>query len=338
MLDSVTVEGVCLRYGSESVLTGIDLTVRSGEFLSLLGPSGSGKTTLLRVIAGLERPDAGEVAIGSTVVSGSGSWVPPERRGIGMVFQDGALFPHLTVAENIGFGIPKIERTAARVAELLEIVDLAGLENRRPATLSGGQQQRVALARALAPSPSVLLLDEPFSALDAALRVQLRSEIRRILTDIGITVVFVTHDQDEAFVMGDRVAVLRNGQIEQVGTPSQLYRQPATPWVAGFVGEANLLPGEASGRWAVTEIGQIPINSAVDGSVQVLVRPEQLKLMPGSDAEVTSVEYYGHDARYEITLASGVALATRDTDLSVRSRGQRVSVDYVGDDAPAWSI
>ncbi len=338
MRDSVSVADVSLRYTSEPVLGSIDLTIGAGEFLSLLGPSGSGKTTLLRVIAGLERPDRGRVVIGDTVVADGTHWVPPEKRGVGMVFQDGALFPHLSVADNVGFGIPRSERTPARIGELLEMVDLPGLGDRLPGTLSGGQQQRVALARALAPSPSVLLLDEPFSALDAALRIQLRGEIRRILADVGITVVFVTHDQDEAFVMGDRVAVLRSGRIEQVGTPAQLYRQPSTPWVARFVGEANLLQGDAEGRWVRTEIGAIPINSTVDGAVRVLVRPEHLKLLPGDDAEITAVEYYGHDARYELTFASGATLAARDTDVAVRHRGDRVTVDYIGDDAPAWSI
>ncbi len=335
MNHAVLVAGVSLRYTADPVLEGIDLTVNTGEFMSLLGPSGSGKTTLLRVIAGLERPDRGSVSIGDAVVAGS-SWVPPERRSVGMVFQDGALFPHLTVGENVGFGLSKAQRSTARIAELLDMVDLGGLQDRRPGTLSGGQQQRVALARALAPSPSVLLLDEPFSALDTSLRVQLRGEIRRILTEVGISVVFVTHDQDEAFVMGDRVAVLRGGRIEQVGTPSQLYRKPATPWVASFVGEANLLAGHASGHIATTDIGQIPISSAGDGPVDVMVRPEHLKLGPGDDAEVTAVEYYGHDARYELTLPSGSRIAARDTDVVVRARGQQVAISYIGDDAPAW--
>lgn len=338
MRESVSISGLSLGYSAIPVLEGIDLTVGAGEFLALLGPSGSGKTTLLRAIAGLERPDEGSIAIGDRTMADIDVWIPPERRGVGMVFQDGALFPHLSVGENVGFGLPRAERTKERIAGLLAMVDLAGFDRRLPGTLSGGQQQRVALARALAPSPSVLLLDEPFSALDAALRVQLRGEIRRILSDIGITVVFVTHDQDEAFVMGDRVAVLRDGRIEQVGTPSELYRRPSTPWVARFVGEANLLAGRAEGRQATTEIGPIPISNDAEGSVQVLVRPEHLELHPGGDAEITSVEYYGHDARYELTFASGVKLAARDTDLTIRERGDHVSVAYVGDDAPAWSV
>ncbi|MDX2382344.1 MAG: ABC transporter ATP-binding protein [Acidimicrobiia bacterium] len=248
----VALDGVTVSYDGVEAVSDVSLVVPGGSITALLGPSGCGKTSLLRAIAGLERPTAGTVTVGDRPVSGPGTWVHPERRHVGMVFQDGALFPHLTVAQNVDFGLRaagrhgrrlgRSERTD-RVRDALELVDLAGLGDRLPDTLSGGQQQRVALARSLAPQPAVLLLDEPFSALDATLRVQVRAEVADILREVEVTTVFVTHDQDEAFVLGDRVAVLHEGRIEQVGTPDDLYRRPATPWVAGFVGEANFVQG-----------------------------------------------------------------------------------------------
>lgn len=332
---AVTVEGLSASYGAEPVLTAIDLAVAAGEFVSLLGPSGSGKTTLLRIIAGLERPRHGSVAIGDTTVAGT-SWVPPDRRDVGLVFQDGALFPHLSVAENVAYGLARGERGSARIAELLAMVDLSDYADRSPGTLSGGQQQRVAIARALAPAPSVLLLDEPFSALDAALRSQVRSQVHAILREVGVTTIFVTHDQDEAFVMGDRVAVLRNGAIEQVGTPSELYQRPVNPWVAGFVGEANVTRGVAAEGWADTIVGAVPLVEEIEGSVDVLIRPEQLKLLPGGNASIVAVEYYGHDTRYDIELAGGERLLVRDDNPDLRDRGDAVTVSFAGGGASAW--
>jgi len=264
---SVRVAGLCAAYDGQQVLTDIEIDVEAGEFVSLLGPSGSGKTTLLRSVAGLERPTAGSVAIGDVVVADGTRWVPPERRDVGLVFQDGALFPHLSVAENVAFGLPRRDRRSARIEQLLDTVDLGGLGDRTPGSLSGGQAQRVALARALAPAPSVLLLDEPFSALDAALRTQIRVDVHRILREVGVTTIFVTHDQDEAFVMGDRVAVLRDGVVEQVASPNRLYRHPANPWVAHFVGEANIVAGVAVDGFASTAIGSIPLQSHDNGRV-----------------------------------------------------------------------
>ncbi|MCB1753802.1 MAG: ABC transporter ATP-binding protein, partial [Gammaproteobacteria bacterium] len=196
----------------------------------------------------------------------------------GMVFQDGALFPHLSVADNVAYGLPRAQRQSSRVSELLEMVGLAGYEPRLPGTLSGGQQQRVALARALAPHPAVLLLDEPFSSLDTGLRVQVRAEVHRLLREIGVTTIFVTHDQEEAFLLGERVAVLRDGTLEQVGTPIELYDRPASAWVAGFVGEANLVGAEARGTSATTPCGEVPLRVPATGSVEVLLRPEHLRL------------------------------------------------------------
>jgi iron(III) transport system ATP-binding protein len=278
-----------------------------------------------------------------------------------MVFQDGALFPHLTVTDNVAFGLRgsalKMSRRerAERVDEMLELVDLAGLGDRYPGTLSGGQQQRVALARSLAPQPSVLLLDEPFSALDAALRVQVRAEVARIVRDVSVTTIFVTHDQDEAFVLGDRVAVLRNGYIEQIGTPDDLYRHPSTRWVAGFVGEANIVRGRfdstsgdtTSGdtksggtNLADTLLGPVPIDTSIaagfDGDLDILVRPEQVELQPGDCALVTNVEYYGHDVRYELQLDDGSILAARTKSSQLHERGTRVCPRFDGPPTEAW--
>ncbi|MDQ3346072.1 MAG: ABC transporter ATP-binding protein, partial [Chloroflexota bacterium] len=233
---------------------GVDLDVRRGEFLSVLGPSGCGKTTLLRLVAGFERPDSGGIEIGGRVVAGPRRHLPPEQRHIGMVFQESALFPHLDVAGNIGFGLPRRDRES-RIAELVALVGMAGLQRRMPHELSGGQQQRVALARALAPHPALILLDEPFSSLDATLRSQLRVDVREILRSAGATTLFVTHDQGEALEISDRVAVMRAGRIEQVSTPAELYLRPVNRFVAGFVGEANLLPGEVRHGEVETLVG-----------------------------------------------------------------------------------
>jgi len=237
----------------------VDLEVRPGELLALLGPSGCGKTTTLRTVAGFIAPDRGEILMGGRRVDG----LPPHRRGIGIVFQDYALFPHLSVEDNVGFG-PRMqrwdaERTAARVEELLALVSLAGYGRRKVTRLSGGEQQRVALARALAPNPRLLLLDEPLSALDAKLRQGLRGEIRRVQRELGITTVYVTHDQEEALALGDRIAVMRGGRIEQVDTPRALYRRPASLFVASFLGQANLIPARAPGR----EGGQVTVDTPV---------------------------------------------------------------------------
>ncbi len=362
---AVTLTGVSVAYpGDRGVAIGavddVSLDIEPGSIVALLGPSGCGKTSLLRAIAGLEEPVAGEITIGGRVVSsrpGLGkatkrSWVQPEQRNVGMVFQDGALFPHLTTRQNIAFGLrslpTKLSRaeTTTRVDDLLTLVDLDGYGDRMPGTLSGGQQQRVALARSLAPRPKVLLLDEPFSALDTALRVQVRAEVSAILRDIGVTTIFVTHDQDEAFVLGDRVAVMHSGEIEQFGTPDELYRSPESPWVAGFVGEANFVAGsvsadEGANGLAATPIGVIAIEDhRVDPSepdVHVLVRPEQVALaawdsheppLAGECGVITAVEYYGHDVRYELDLDDGTVVAARTHSTELYARGDRVVATF----------
>ncbi len=341
----VEVAGVTKTFDGRSlVLAGVDVAVEAGGALALLGPSGCGKTTLLRIIAGLERPDDGTVMVGDRLLTSSDTFVAPERRRVGMVFQDWALFPHLSVARNVGFGLPRAERKVSpRIDEALDLVGLAGMGDRMPSTLSGGQQQRVALARAIAPRPSVLLLDEPFSNLDASLRAHVRTEIHQLLVGLGITTVFVTHDQDEAFVLGDRVAVLAEGRVAQVGPPAELYQRPATRWLAGFVGDANLLSGTAQGDAAATLLGTLPLVSAASGDVDVLVRPEHLELVPttsagadpaGVPATVELVEFVGHDTTY-LVRAGELALQIRRPSMPVVSRGEQVHVRYVGGDA-AW--
>jgi iron(III) transport system ATP-binding protein len=329
----VRASGIDKRFGDVDVLHAIDLEVEPGEIVALLGPSGCGKTTLLRILAGLERPDAGTVGIGGRIVTGPGpgEWVPPERRRVGMVFQDWALFPHMTVERNVGYGVPKRDpERRRRIDDALALVGLTGLGDRLPGTLSGGQQQRVALARALAPRPSVLLLDEPFSNLDTALRVQVRAEVHALLSDLGITSVFVTHDQDEAFVLGDHVAVMSGGRIIQAAPPAELYARPTTPWVASFVGDANLVEGDGIGAAAETPLGVVPLAEPAAGRVRVLVRPEMVKLLPGDDGVVEITEYYGHDSLYVVRTDAGQTVRVRASAAPVAKRGDRVTLEYAG--------
>jgi iron(III) transport system ATP-binding protein len=332
----LAVRSLTKRFGATEVLRGVSLDVEAGTVCALLGPSGSGKTTLLRAIAGLEVPESGEVRLGERVLSGPSVWVAPERRRIGMVFQDWALFPHLSVADNVAFGLARRDRGGRRVHDVLAMVGLEGFADRPPGTLSGGQQQRVALARALAPNPEVLLLDEPFSNLDVALRTRVRSEVHRLLAEAGVTAVFVTHDQEEAFVLGDQVAVVREGTIVQSASPVELYARPADAWVAGFVGDANLVPGDASGTGtADTSLGAIPLCGADTGGaerrgpVEVLVRPEHVALDDGDNATVELVEYYGHDCVLLVRLDSGLSLRARTLRTDLR-RHDRLGVRYSG--------
>ena len=336
-VDPIAVRGVRKDFGSETVLRGVDLDVPAGSMVALLGPSGCGKTTLLRTIAGLERPDAGAITLGERVLVGDAAFVPPERRRIGMVFQDWALFPHLSVGRNVGFGLDRSERRGGRIDEALALVELTGMGDRMPGTLSGGQQQRVALARALANRPAALLLDEPFSNLDASLRVSIRAEVQRLLRDLSVTTVFVTHDQEEAFLLGDEVAVMLDGRIIQHGAPADIYECPASRSIAGFVGDANFLAGTATGDKAHTAIGPMPLMQRLDGDVEVVVRPEQLAVVDGDQGSVVSVEYYGHDAVSHVALADGTKLRVRVMAAPQHRPGDRVDVQYLGDAAVAFT-
>ncbi|HSL58656.1 MAG TPA: ABC transporter ATP-binding protein [Acidimicrobiales bacterium] len=333
---AIQVEHLIKSFGATMVLRDVSLDVAPGTTVALLGPSGCGKTTLLRTIAGLESADAGIVRIGDETVVGPDTFVPPERRRIGMVFQDWALFPHLSVGANVGYGLSRDERRSGRVEESLELVGLGGFADRLPSTLSGGQQQRVALARAIAPRPRAILLDEPFSNLDTALRVQVRGEVHALLADLGVTTVFVTHDQEEAFVLGDEVAVMTAGRIVQRATPAELYDAPVDRWVATFVGEANLVDGRADGARADTGIGVVPLRHDGHGAVDVLLRPEQVHLDVGDDATVRVVEFYGHDSVSVVRLDDGIELRVRSAGPPRFRRGDRVGVRHHGPPAVAF--
>jgi iron(III) transport system ATP-binding protein len=292
---------------------GVDLAVQRGEILALLGPSGCGKTTTMRLIAGFEQPDTGTITIGDQVVVGPRIFVPPERRQVGMVFQNYALFPHLSVEENVAYGLTRRfgdhAARLARVREVLALVDLRGYEARMPDELSGGQQQRVALARALAPRPQVLLLDEPFSGLDAGLRDQVRGDVARILRASGTTVIVVTHNQEEALFLGDRVAVMHEGRIEQVAQPEALYLTPATRFVAEFMGAAFFLRGVAQTQGLETELGFYPqpVTLSVGTLVEAAARPDDLTLVadPHGAARIATTVYRGGSYLYEVRLPSG---------------------------------
>ena len=323
----IRLDGVTRRFGSVAAVDSASLCVARGEVVALLGPSGCGKTTLLRLIAGFERPDAGTVTVDERLVAAPGTWVAPEARRVGMVFQDYALFPHLTVAANVGFGLSRRERSA-RVAELLAIVGLTGLDRRYPHELSGGQQQRVALARALAPAPELVLLDEPWSNVDPFLRETLRAEVAEIIRPLGVTVLLVTHDREEAFSLADRIALMRDGAIVQEGTAEELYFSPASRWAAEFVGAANVLAGRVVAGRVETAIGSFPANGAgTESEAQVLVRPELLELQPSpaGEAEVVGREFRGHDVFYRVLLDE-VELVSHRPSTEVVDLGSRVSI------------
>ena len=320
-MTTLRISGVAASYGEQPVLHGLDLVVPSGTTSAILGPSGCGKTTLLRVVAGFQVPDAGTVQLDDETVVGPGTWVAPERRGIGYVAQEGNLFPHLSVAANIAYGLPRGERrrerrAGERVRGLLQLVGLrAELASRRPDQLSGGQQQRVALARALARRPRIVLLDEPFSSLDAGLRISTREAVADALEHEGVTVVLVTHDQAEALSFSDQVAIMHQGRFSQVGSPSEVYATPADRHSAAFLGDAVFLRGRASGARVTTALGALRLSEpSAEGPVDVLLRPEQIhvgEMSPGRPcAEVLSTTYFGHDALVALRLQADRTVVT----------------------------
>ncbi|MBI5309426.1 MAG: ABC transporter ATP-binding protein [Actinobacteria bacterium] len=340
---SIEIKSVSKSFGSVKAVDRANLAVREGELFGVLGPSGCGKSTLLRLIMGFERPDAGTIRVRGKLLAdpADGFFTPPERRHIGMVVQDYALFPHLTVLQNVKFGLRgrergKREETASRA---LELVGLQHKADRHPHELSGGERQRVALARALAPEPEVVLLDEPFSSLDASLRAELRRDVELILRDVGATAVLVTHDQEEALSMCDRVAVMRQGRVVQVGDPREIYWHPSDRWVAQFVGEVNVLPGLVEGDGVRTDIGVFDVPDSQRsgpracpraGHVHVAVRPEQLFVGSASDgdgdAEVVDREFYGHDVLYRLRHDCGRTLLAQRPSVELHEVGERVRV------------
>ncbi len=347
-MSALSVRGLVAGFGGPPVLRGVDLEVAAGTTTAVLGPSGCGKTTLLRAVAGFVRPQSGSVSLHGTPVADIGperaeAWTPPERRGIGYVAQEGALFPHLTVAANIGFGVSRAHRrdrvsARARVDALLDLVRLdRRLADRRPHELSGGQQQRVALARALARRPRLVLLDEPFSALDAGLRTATRADVREALAATGVTIVLVTHDQSEALSFADHVALMRDGRVVQAGPPEATYSAPVDRAAAEFLGDAVVLPGTATGGVVRCALGALPAaNDPADGPVEVVLRPEQLALgdlagdagpdEPGVLGVVESLEYFGHDALVDVRLGTGEVVRSRTAGASLPAGGDLVRV------------
>ena len=336
---SVTIRGLAKSFGSVRVLQGVDLHVPVGSFTVILGPSGCGKTTLLRLIAGFEQPDAGTILLGDRVVCEAGRSLPPERRAVGYVAQEGSLFPHLTVAGNIAFGLSRrAQRGGTRVADLLDLVGLDASHARRyPHELSGGQQQRVALARALAPQPGIVLLDEPFSSLDAGLREGTRRAVAHALAVAGATTLLVTHDQAEALSLATQVAVMRAGRLAQVGAPAELYRAPIDLGVATFLGDAVVLPAQVRDGVAACALGHLPVRSpSHDGAARALIRPEQLAIGPlaaaGIAARVLAVTYYGKDAAVQLGLASSDTVVTaRVPGHAAPQIGEQVAIHVQGD-------
>ena len=329
--EHVQLKGLWHRYANaaagEWTLQGIDLALHQGELVGLLGPSGCGKTTLLRLIAGFERPEQGSVLIDGRSVAGPGRWLPPERRGVGMVFQDYALFPHLDAWSNACFGLRRGQDTS-RANWLLELLGLKGLEGRYPHELSGGQRQRLALARALAPGPSVVLLDEPFSNLDVEVRLRLRSELPAVLSRCGASGLIVTHDPEEALAICDRVAVLRDGVLHQCASPRQLVQQPATAFVGRFVLQGNLLPAKLQGVCIHTALGNLASDAGApppsEQPLEVLVSPEAIALSPDSDGEawVQGREFLGREWLYQVQLGE-LKLRLRLPLEAEYGRGQR---------------
>ncbi|MBH3439446.1 ABC transporter ATP-binding protein [Pseudomonas luteola] len=328
----LTLSYLACGYGGSTIVSDLSLSLESGEIGCLLGPSGCGKTTTLRAIAGFEPVMQGEIRLADQVISRAGFTLAPEQRGIGMVFQDYALFPHLNVRDNIAFGIRKHPERERIVGELMALVKLEQLAKRYPHELSGGQQQRVALARALAPSPRLLLMDEPFSNLDVELRRSLSSEVRDILKARGTSAILVTHDQEEAFAVSDKVGVFQHGHLEQWDTPGHLYQTPATPFVATFVGQGFFIPGRAVDSESIrTELGVVRArNKAFEegDELRVLLRPDDILYSPASTltAQVVNQVFLGASTRYQLALASGARLEASFPGFIEHSAGEQIGI------------
>lgn len=332
----IEIQNVVKQLGRERV-TAIDdlsLDVNRTEILTILGPSGCGKTTTLRLIAGFEAADSGKIIINGKAVAGNGKFIPPEKRNVGIVLQEFALFPHLSVRQNIAFGLRGRSRTEidGRVREMVDLTGLQGLEDRYPYQLSGGQQQRVALARALAPSPLIVLLDEPFASLDPDLRSRMRTDLKRILKEAGVTAVFVTHDQEEAFLIADRIAVMNRGKIHQVGTPVEVYNNPHDRFVAEFVGHADFVPGKVNSKSVATEIGEFPLNGNVHvqegAEASVMLRPSDIDVIPAEVGigTIEVVEFKGEETLYSIKLKSGKIIHSFQSSSYILPVGTKVKV------------
>ena len=322
------IRNLSLSYGNQAVLTDLNLEAEQGQLTAVLGASGAGKSTLLRLIAGFEAPTSGEIYIDSKLVSSSSEVLAPEKRGVGIVPQDSALFSHLTVSQNIGFGLPK--GSDARVKELLELVGLSEFANRKPASLSGGQAQRVALARALAPRPKLILLDEPFSALDAELRARLREDVKAALKAENASAILVTHDQEEALSLADKVAVMREGRVIQAGSPTEIYNEPVDLGIATFLGDSILVDGKVEGGKVMTDLGKLSaLNSITDGQTGVVaIRSENFYLQPNpsGDSEVIGRVFFGHDAVVEV----------QTPKLKIRARSNGPFAPEVGMRVTVW--
>ena len=328
----IELKNVTKSYGGVKAVEDVSFKVEEGEIFAILGPSGCGKTTTLRLIAGFEKPDAGEIIINGESVAGRGFFIPPERRKVGMVFQDYALFPHLTVKENVAFGLNRMGKARREeiIHSMLEFVGLWELADRYPHQLSGGQQQRVALARALAPSPVVVLLDEPLSNLDADMRAQMRDEVFRVLRNANTTAVLVTHDQEEAFAMAERVAVMNSGRIEQIGSPEEIYHYPSTRFVADFVGQADFIDGVVEERGIVTEIGVFPNDTALTrgSKVQLMIRPDDISFVldKKGNAIIENHQFRGSENLYTLRLTSGKRVHSSRPSTVMVEQGARVRV------------
>jgi len=344
----LALETVTKEFSEETAVDGISLDVERGELLTLLGPSGCGKTTTLRLVAGLETPTGGEIRLNDDRVATADGATDPEDRDVGIVFQDFALFPHLSVRDNIAFGLEDMDDVdvEARVDELLELVNMPGHGEKSPDQLSGGQKQRVALARSLAPEPEVLLLDEPFSNRDVDLRVKMREEVRRILKETGVTAISVTHDQEEAMSISDRVAVMNDGRIEQVGDPEQVFQQPESRFVAGFLGHASFLPGYVHGDEVTTGLGPVS-REQINGlagtydrtRIDVLVRPDDIRAVPvegEADGRVVSRRYLGPTILYEVRLDDDTAVQCMHNHDESIPLDETVRIELDADHELAW--